>query len=221
MLTATGSVACSTTAQRSSCRWTATSPTTRRRSVAGRSARRGRLRAGSRYVPGGGSRLAALRQAISKGGCLYARVVLGVPVRDFTGGFKAWRSGCSASAPPVDRRARVRLPGPDDYVRGSARRLSRPRGADHFPRSRARRFEDALRRVTEAAVMVPRLRRGASALTALRAAPQRAEVASTSRPDSHARSRGSPSRDLEEPRSVVAVTVAVRAASLTSAISPK
>jgi dolichol-phosphate mannosyltransferase len=29
---------------------------------------------------------------ISKGGCLYARIVLGIPVHDLTGGFKAWRS---------------------------------------------------------------------------------------------------------------------------------
>jgi dolichol-phosphate mannosyltransferase len=48
---------------------------------------------GSRYVRGGGVvGWPLLRQAISKGGCLYARVVLGVPVHDLTGGFKAWRS---------------------------------------------------------------------------------------------------------------------------------
>ena len=49
---------------------------------------------GSRYVRGGGViGWPLVRQAISKGGCLYARVVLGVHVRDLTGGFKAWRSG--------------------------------------------------------------------------------------------------------------------------------
>ena len=48
---------------------------------------------GSRYVPGGGVvGWPLLRQAISKGGCLYARLVLGVPVHDLTGGFKAFRS---------------------------------------------------------------------------------------------------------------------------------
>jgi len=49
---------------------------------------------GSRYVRGGGVvGWPLLRQAISKGGCLYARIVLGLPVHDLTGGFKAWRSG--------------------------------------------------------------------------------------------------------------------------------
>jgi dolichol-phosphate mannosyltransferase len=49
---------------------------------------------GSRYVRGGGVvGWPLLRQAISKGGCLYARIVLGIRVHDLTGGFKAWRSG--------------------------------------------------------------------------------------------------------------------------------
>jgi dolichol-phosphate mannosyltransferase len=44
---------------------------------------------GSRYVPGGGVRdWGLVRQLISRGGGLYARWVLGVPVRDLTGGFK-------------------------------------------------------------------------------------------------------------------------------------
>jgi dolichol-phosphate mannosyltransferase len=44
---------------------------------------------GSRYVPGGGVRdWGMLRQLISRGGGLYARWVLGVSVRDLTGGFK-------------------------------------------------------------------------------------------------------------------------------------
>ena len=47
---------------------------------------------GSRYAPGG--RVAdwgPLRRAISRGGSAYARTVLGVHVRDLTGGFKAIR----------------------------------------------------------------------------------------------------------------------------------
>jgi dolichol-phosphate mannosyltransferase len=47
---------------------------------------------GSRYVPGGGVENWALRRRmLSQGGCTYARWILGVPVRDLTGGFKCWR----------------------------------------------------------------------------------------------------------------------------------
>jgi dolichol-phosphate mannosyltransferase len=47
---------------------------------------------GSRYVPGGGVRnWGLLRRVISAGGSLYARVILGVRVRDLTGGFKCYR----------------------------------------------------------------------------------------------------------------------------------
>jgi dolichol-phosphate mannosyltransferase len=46
---------------------------------------------GSRYVPGGGVENWALRRRIqSRGGCAYARLILGIPVRDLTGGFKCW-----------------------------------------------------------------------------------------------------------------------------------
>jgi dolichol-phosphate mannosyltransferase len=45
---------------------------------------------GSRYVPGGGVRNWGLsRQLISRGGGIYARAILGIDVRDVTGGFKA------------------------------------------------------------------------------------------------------------------------------------
>ncbi len=47
---------------------------------------------GSRYVPGGGvSDWGPLRRAISRGGSSYASLVLGVGVRDLTGGFKCFR----------------------------------------------------------------------------------------------------------------------------------
>jgi dolichol-phosphate mannosyltransferase len=47
---------------------------------------------GSRYVPGGGTRnWGRVRRLVSRGGCWYARRVLGVPVRDLTGGFKCFR----------------------------------------------------------------------------------------------------------------------------------
>jgi dolichol-phosphate mannosyltransferase len=47
---------------------------------------------GSRYAPGGGTaNWGLLRRVISRGGCLYAQVVLGSRVRDLTGGFKCFR----------------------------------------------------------------------------------------------------------------------------------
>jgi dolichol-phosphate mannosyltransferase len=47
---------------------------------------------GSRYVPGGGTaNWGLLRRVISRGGCLYAQVILGLRVRDLTGGFKCFR----------------------------------------------------------------------------------------------------------------------------------
>jgi dolichol-phosphate mannosyltransferase len=55
-------------------------------------ARRADVVIGSRYVPGGGVReWSALRRAISRGGSAYARLTLGVDVRDLTGGFKCFR----------------------------------------------------------------------------------------------------------------------------------
>jgi dolichol-phosphate mannosyltransferase len=50
------------------------------------------LALGSRYVEGGGTRNWGLgRRAVSRFGSLYARVLLGVGIRDLTGGFKCFR----------------------------------------------------------------------------------------------------------------------------------
>jgi dolichol-phosphate mannosyltransferase len=50
------------------------------------------LALGSRYVAGGGVRdWGLLRRFISEGGSTYARLVLGLRVRDLTGGFKCFR----------------------------------------------------------------------------------------------------------------------------------
>jgi dolichol-phosphate mannosyltransferase len=47
---------------------------------------------GSRYIDGGGvSDWGLTRRLISRGGSSYARHVLGIPVRDLTGGFKCFR----------------------------------------------------------------------------------------------------------------------------------
>jgi dolichol-phosphate mannosyltransferase len=54
--------------------------------------RRADLVLGSRYVPGGGvSDWGPLRRAVSRGGSAYARLVLGLDVRDLTGGYKCIR----------------------------------------------------------------------------------------------------------------------------------
>ena len=48
---------------------------------------------GSRYVPGGETvNWSLLRKLISRGGSLYSRLILGFPIRDWTGGFNAWKS---------------------------------------------------------------------------------------------------------------------------------
>jgi dolichol-phosphate mannosyltransferase len=50
------------------------------------------LALGSRYVPGGGTaNWGVVRRIISWGGSFYARVILGVRIRDLTGGFKCYR----------------------------------------------------------------------------------------------------------------------------------
>jgi dolichol-phosphate mannosyltransferase len=48
---------------------------------------------GSRYVPGGGvdERWSLWRKGLSAFGNQYARVILGLPVKDATGGFRVWR----------------------------------------------------------------------------------------------------------------------------------
>ncbi len=48
---------------------------------------------GSRYVPGGATPDWPLRRRfLSRGGNVYARLMLGIPVRDTTGGFRAFRA---------------------------------------------------------------------------------------------------------------------------------
>jgi dolichol-phosphate mannosyltransferase len=50
------------------------------------------LAIGSRYVPGGGvTEWGSVRRIISRGGSVYARAALRVPIRDMTGGFKVFR----------------------------------------------------------------------------------------------------------------------------------
>ena len=62
---------------------------------------------GSRYVLGGGvENWGLIRRAISAGGSIYARLVLGVPVRDLTGGFKCFRRAVLEAVPLDEVRSR-------------------------------------------------------------------------------------------------------------------
>jgi len=64
------------------------------------------LASGSRYVPGGGTPdWPWKRRFLSRGGNVYARTLLGIPVRDATGGFRAWRAPALASLPYRDAQA--------------------------------------------------------------------------------------------------------------------
>jgi dolichol-phosphate mannosyltransferase len=58
---------------------------------------------GSRYVPGGSldERWPLWRKALSGFGNLYARTILGMQIRDVTGGFKLWRAA-TLEAMPLD-----------------------------------------------------------------------------------------------------------------------
>lgn len=49
---------------------------------------------GSRWVPGGAvANWTLSRKMLSLGGSFYARQILGYPIRDWTGGFNAWKAG--------------------------------------------------------------------------------------------------------------------------------
>jgi dolichol-phosphate mannosyltransferase len=59
---------------------------------------------GSRYIPGGSTdvRWPAWRKALSAWGNFYARTILGMPLRDVTGGFRLWRRA-TLEAMPLER----------------------------------------------------------------------------------------------------------------------
>ena len=109
-------------------------------------AERADLVIGSRYVAGGGvSDWSALRQAISRGGSAYARLALGLDVRDLTGGFKCFRREVleAIDLDSVDL-PRLRLPGRADLP-GDRAGLPSRRGPDRLPRPCAQGFEDGRR----------------------------------------------------------------------------
>ncbi len=101
------------------------------------------LALGSRYVQGGGTvNWGLARRTISAGGSLYARTLLGVGVRDLTGGFKCFRRARAGDdRPGRGRRPRVRLPDRDDLpgARAPASPWWRCRSRSSTVRSGARR----------------------------------------------------------------------------------
>ena len=115
---------------------------------------------GSRYVPGGGvENWHWVRRLVSRGGCLYARLVLRVPVRDLTGGFKCFR----ASTLQAIEFQTVRAAGYAFQVELTYRALKRGLRVTEIPIVfRERREGDSKmssRIALEAMLLVPRIRR--------------------------------------------------------------
>ena len=98
---------------------------------------------GSRYVEGGAVAGWPLsRRVISRGGCLYARTILGVRVNDLTGGFKCFRRWVLESLDLADVHAGgLRLPDRAHLSHAAPGRAGR-RGADHVHRPHGRQLED-------------------------------------------------------------------------------
>jgi dolichol-phosphate mannosyltransferase len=124
-----------------------------------RAAARADLVLGSRYVPGGGvARWGPLRRAISRGGCRYAQLMLGVPVRDLTGGFKCFRREVLEAIPLDD----VTAAGYGFQVEMTYRALLGGFRVVELPITFTERSRGSSKMsggiVWEAAVLVPRLR---------------------------------------------------------------
>ena len=117
------------------------------------------LALGSRYVPGGGTANWGLaRRIVSWGGSLYARLVLGVRVRDLTGGFKCYRRRVLET---IDLEA-IRSRGYAFQIEGTYRTLRKGFEVREVPIRFADRTEGVSKMsrsiFLEAVVNVPRLR---------------------------------------------------------------
>ena len=115
---------------------------------------------GSRYVRGGGvTKWGALRRAISRGGCLYAKGMLGVSIDDLTGGFKCWRREVLEAIPLED----VAAAGYGFQIEMTYRALRMGYRVVEVPITFSERSLGASKMgskiVLEAAVLVPKLRR--------------------------------------------------------------
>jgi len=118
---------------------------------------------GSRYVPGGGTRnWGLLRRAVSRGGSLYARAILGIPVRDSTAGFKVYRRDVLEAIGPE----RVEAKGYAFQVETVFRALRAGFGVEEVPILFADREEGGSKMgpgiVVEAVLRVPALRLAAA-----------------------------------------------------------
>jgi dolichol-phosphate mannosyltransferase len=117
---------------------------------------------GSRYVPGGGvADWGKVRRLVSRGGSWYARRVLGLDVRDLTGGFKCFRAEVLRA---IDLPS-VRSHGYAFQVELTYRAIRRGFRVVEVPivfRDRVRGTSKMSFRITaEAAWLVPQMRRGA------------------------------------------------------------
>jgi dolichol-phosphate mannosyltransferase len=123
------------------------------------------LALGSRYVPGGGvADWGKVRRLVSRGGSWYARRVLGLDVRDLTGGFKCFRADVLRA---IDLPS-VRSHGYAFQVELTYRAIRRGFRVVEVPivfRDRVRGTSKMSFRITaEAAWLVPQMRRGAGAV---------------------------------------------------------
>ena len=138
------------------------------------------LRRGRRRSPTGG----ACAASISRGGSWYARRVLGVGVRDLTGGFKCFRARCSRRSTSPTVRSHGYAFQVELTYRALLRRRSRRRGADRLPRPPARRVEDVV------------ADRGRGGLARPRAPPERARRDAPGRRIGSSSARRAPMRCL-------------------------
>ena len=122
---------------------------------------------GSRYAPGGGTaNWGLVRRVVSRGGCLYAQVILGLRVRDLTGGFKCFRRATLEAIDLDALSAHGYAFQIETTYRVARAGLRVQRGPDHVRRAPRGRVEDDRRRSWPrrcggAAAPAPRSRRQA------------------------------------------------------------
>ena len=115
---------------------------------------------GSRYVPGGSTPgWPWRRELLSRFGSVYARLWLGLPHRDLTGGFKAWRRGALEAALAEPLRSEGYAFQVEMTLRAARAGASVTEVPIVFPQRVAGSSKMSGRIALEAALLVPRLRR--------------------------------------------------------------